>query len=610
MTVHFNSATGKLMFPWEFIGVSGKNYITNRGKVVPRINLTPRFVKGADPFHRKAGETPALDLDFASNKSLTDTVSGKNLVTFTRASNGTFVGADGLIKTASVNFALNSNSVQGSTLGTPIINSTESVVSPRGINETVRRLGRSAQEQAQVWRVGSTSGGTPDTTYTISFFAKTVSGGTTNINIDINDAAPFSGQEATITGEWTRIVKTGGSRPNNLRFFDMNMRSDTTEEFYVWGAQIEEGITVTDYISTGSTISGAPRFDHDPLTGESLGLLIEEARTNEIVTDIGLTSNLTGASVSEDNSVTKPDGTTGALKITATAGSSVHSAQRTSGQTTTNHTFSIFVKKGNHRYIGLSQGGTGNNIHVIFDTDTKTFVDEGTHNNATFVSSGFEEYANGWFRIHMVGFTQGTTLRVFLAGSASQNGLRNWNATGNEFCYAWGIQREDGSFPTSYIPTSGIPVTRAADIGDITGTNFSDFYRQSEGTFFGDVTGPTGFGFVAHNGSNTERHGFGPVQGTTFSVISGVPTDFGVTPTVVKGGGKFAHGYKANDYGAFGDGVNLPETSPTGVPIGVNQLALGYRGSFQADAFLNGHIKRLAYFRVRLPDATLQNITA
>lgn len=33
-------------------------------------------------------------------------------ITFTRASTGTYVGADGLIKTTPVNFALNSNSVK------------------------------------------------------------------------------------------------------------------------------------------------------------------------------------------------------------------------------------------------------------------------------------------------------------------------------------------------------------------------------------------------------------------------------------------------------------------------------------------------------------------
>ena len=46
-----------------------------------------------------------LDLRFAQNKNLTDTVSGNNLVTFTRASSGTYVGSDGLIKTAATNEA-------------------------------------------------------------------------------------------------------------------------------------------------------------------------------------------------------------------------------------------------------------------------------------------------------------------------------------------------------------------------------------------------------------------------------------------------------------------------------------------------------------------------
>ena len=576
-------------------------------------------VAKSNPIYDKAGgKIPSLDLNFAKSKSLRDSRSTRNKITFTRASSGTFVGVDGLIKTTPVNFALNSNSVQGSTLGTPITNSTESVVSPRGITETVRRLGRDVVAGgAQVWRVGSASGGTPNTTYAISFHAKTVSGETTTINIDINDLSPLEGQETTITGEWTRITKTGGSRDNNLRFFDMNMRSDTTEEFYVWGAQIEEGTTTTEYIPTGATISGAPRFDHDPVTRESLGLLIEEARTNEISNDLSISSPAVGATLSEDTAVTNPDGTTGAVKITATAGTSIHTISRNSTNSTTNHAFSVFVKKGNHRYIGLSQGGTSNNIHVIFDTDTKTITDDGSHNNGTFVSSGFEEYANGWFRIHMVGFTQGTVLRAFLAQNASQNGLRNWNATGNEFAYVWGIQREDGDFPTSYIPTSGSVVTRAADIVEITGTNLSSFYNQSEGTVFVEasnyphpVTGKALVPFAYSDNSFNNRVTLASSTSNNqfnFDVTSGGSQQRGILGNFVSTGLKAAGGYKSTGSAGSLDGATAVTSSTPNISSSINRLDIGNAHNGQQS--LNGHIKSLTYFNTRLSDDKLKSIT-
>ena len=48
---------------------------------------------------------PTLDLNFAKNKSLIDTLTGRNLITFSRSSTATYVGADGLIKYAASNAA-------------------------------------------------------------------------------------------------------------------------------------------------------------------------------------------------------------------------------------------------------------------------------------------------------------------------------------------------------------------------------------------------------------------------------------------------------------------------------------------------------------------------
>ena len=51
-------------------------------------------------------------------------------------------------------------------------------------------------------------------------------------------------------------------------------------------------------------------------------------------------------------------------------------------------------------------------------------------------------------------------------------------------------QLELGSFATSYIPTVASQVTRNADVATMTGTNFSDWYNATEGTFEVDAFWP------------------------------------------------------------------------------------------------------------------------
>jgi hypothetical protein len=450
-------------------------------------------VKSNSTYEKSGGKIPSLDLNFAKSKTLVDSRSTKNKITFTRASSGTFVGADGLIKTTPVNLAKNSEdfSTGRTNAGYGVLSTvnTNQIAAPNGTTTADEIVTVTTTQQNRVANPHSVTSGK---NYTYSVFIKYNNTDTVQFYLGyankMNGSGTFvfSTETATVSGAtglsagfdklsngWYRFYFTASAFTTGSTNSGFIGGTTGGEKVYVWGEQIEEGSSPSEYIPTGATISGAPRFDHDPVTGKSFGLLIEEARTNEISADLSISSPAVGSTLSEDTAVTNPDGTTGAVKITATAGTSIHTISRNSTSSTTNHAFSVFIKKGNHRYIGLSQGGTSNNIHVVFDTDTKTITDDGSHNNGTFVSSGFEEYANGWFRIHMVGFTQGTVLRVFLAQNASQNGLRNWNATGNEFAYVWGIQREDGDFPTSYIPTSGSVVTRAADVAEITGADFA-----------------------------------------------------------------------------------------------------------------------------------------
>ena len=324
---------------------------------------------------------------------------------------------------------------------------------------------------------------------------------------------------------------------------------------------------------------------------------MEEARTNIIDRNTSnynsIWSNQTPPGAF-NNAGIAPDGTNTAFATTSYQGVARGQKNYAVAADTNDYTFSIFIKStgGQGQYVsfktGFHNGHNDDNNQIVYDFATDT------------VGHGYSRklYANGWVRIS----------KTYTNSSLTTFVVSNNNSTSLDMLF-WGAQVEQGSYPSSLIITStSFNVTRAADLST-SALGVDSFYNESEGTFFGKVTGPTGFGFVAHDGSNNNRHGFGPVQGTTFTVISGLPTDFGVTPTPVKGGGKFAHAYKANDYGAFGNGVNLPATSPTTVPPGVNELAFGYRGRFQSNAFLNGHIKRLTYFNTRLSDDKLKSIT-
>jgi hypothetical protein len=166
--------------------------------------------------------------------------------------------------------------------------------------------------------------------------------------------------------------------------------------------------------------------------------------------------------------------------------------------------------------------------------------------------------------------------------------------------YLFGAQVETGSVSTSYIPTSGSTVTRAADGLVISGSAFSDFYNQSEGTVYTEfeprdvsISNKTTLDFS--NGTGTER-----ILSLAYSSYHVYVVDGGVEQAHLDGGtytagavNRLAFSYKANNIQvSVGGGAVVSDTSASIPTLDRLQIGASYANSSQ----LNGHIKRLIYW--------------
>tara|TARA_S200002703_G_C3768612_1_gene236627 strand:+ start:13 stop:1287 length:1275 start_codon:yes stop_codon:yes gene_type:complete len=95
--------------------------------------------------------------------------------------------------------------------------------------------------------------------YTISFYAKLISGTTKSSTLifDLQDTQLLTFYESNlVTGEWKRIVITGTPASGTYTFMDLVNNNTTDYVIDFWGLQIEKDKDVSSYIPTsGSTVT-------------------------------------------------------------------------------------------------------------------------------------------------------------------------------------------------------------------------------------------------------------------------------------------------------------------------------------------------------------------
>ena len=559
---------------------------------------------------------PSLNLDFANVKKLDPRI------TFTRGSTATYYDGKTFAK-AEENLLLYSQDYSTTwtvTNLTPVTGKT----APDGTStatEFTAGAGNAVLTQGYTALADD---------YTFSVWLRRVTG-TGNIDIAADNG---TWNTETISGTWARYDVTqtpaAGSTTAGIRVVTSG---DAIE---VWGAQLEQRDALTDYTATTdqpitnyipalqTAASGEARFDHDPTTFESLGLLIEESRTNLVVRSQELDNaswTKTRSSVTA-NTIVAPDGTlTGDKLVEDSTVTNTHfvwqAASVTSGVAVT---FSVYAKAAENGRVSLCFANTGAFSaaqRATFNLSTgAVVVDQGTPTTAVAILS------DGWYRCSMTASptsTASATCQIYLDDGTGVV----ISGDGYSGIYLWGAQLEAGAFPTSYIPTVASQVTRSADAASMTGTNFSSWYRQDEGTVYVNYSAPNlgsliisdpylvGFSGGALSSSAprislrledadnsvnlqvTDASG----SGVSANITGGIPAN--LTDSRVSAA------YAVNDFAiSVFDNAVVTDTSGYVAAGGITHLHLGHdTGS------LNGHIKKFAYYPKRLSNATLQALT-
>lgn len=187
-------------------------------------------------------------------------------------------------------------------------------------------------------------------------------------------------------------------------------------------------------------------------------LLLEEQRTNSITNSEDFSAgswNKNNSSITT-NDATAPDGTNNADKITST-GTAPYARVTFTHSTLTSYAVSIFAKKGNENYLYIRALALSSQPIASFNLNTGSL---GTVN--TGLTAEMQNYGNGWYRC-VIKYTTTSSISNNLIdfGFASSDNSR-FSSSG-KFTYFWGAQIETGSYPTSYIPTSGGAITRNVD---------------------------------------------------------------------------------------------------------------------------------------------------
>ena len=354
-----------------------------------------------------------------------------------------------------------------------------------------------------------------------------------------------------------------------------------------------------------------PRVEYD-YQGNRLGLLVEEARTNLIT----YSNDFTDASWIENGlttsqvSVTAPNGSSESTKITEDGATGVHQfyGQNVSGISPV--AVSGYFKAAEYSTFQLTIGGAVNQPYANFDLSSETVSATG-NGGAGFI----QDVGNGWYRCTLTATpaSNGSWMVFLTDGDTVASRGPAYTGDGTSGIYIWGAQVEAGSFPTSYIPTDGSTVTRAADVASIGVGAFG--YNKTAGTVLITADSaqttdyPGAFAFNGNSGANRWYLYSSAGTWTARQFIDNVGTGIiNLSAVEASAETKLALALKGSSASAVKDGGSVVNNATFPIPPLIDEMEIGDGPGGVTQ--LNGHISSIAYYPRRLTDAQIKALTS
>jgi hypothetical protein len=395
-------------------------------------------------------------------------VSGDGDFTFTRASAATRVNADGNIEKETSNkfiYSNNFNSGWSPKAGT----FTQGIADPNGGSNAWSWTAVNTDPYLyQFWNLSGI--------HCVSIWAKGV-GSTIGHDIEIRIGSNTAYFE--LTSEWQRFEHfADASGSNNIGFEFGNPAAASGDVIHIYAAQLEQGLVARDYIETttaavyGGITDNTPRLDYTDSSCPAL--LLEPLRTNFIgyseAIEFGISTNECTQTITNE---TNPSGKDLSYLASAIDNNNDQMRYDRNGLSSGSYFLSAFVKgDGNANKIRFRGTGGGISVgNVYWDVSADGTITLNASQSPSGVNAITEDYGNGWYRIGFEETYDGT--------STSRFALYPSNGDVNASTYIWGIQWEQGSYATSYIPTYGSSVTRVYENQDATGLSTSVFNNDN-----------------------------------------------------------------------------------------------------------------------------------